>query len=781
MLKNMSGTKSKQDIPTIREGNISYITNVEKAEAFARNFAKNSSHHNFETVFLKNKKTKKIENKPNPSHQFHAINDRFEIHEIQTAIRQCKSNSSPGEDEICYEMLKHLPKSSIFVLQTMFNQIWENGILPTSWTHSIVLPIRKQMQDPSLLDSHRPIALTNAMCKINERLIATRLNWFMERNKLFNPNQSGFRKNRRCLDQLMRLQSNIKDSLNHKLHTVGIFQDFSKAFDMLWTEVLLHKMIKLNIGGNMFEWIKNFVTNRTFQVKIGNSLSNSHELENGTPQGSVISPILFLIMINDLPTMTRGVQQAVFADDTAMWNNGKNLQDIIHDVQKNLDDVRKWCLQWGFILSKEKTVAVIFSRCDKQTDFKLSIDEVEIKWSKQIKFLGLIFDDTLTWNAHVNYVVDRCKPRLNLMRCISGTSWDADKKSLLHIYQALIRSIIDYGCEAYHSASPSILAKIDRVQSYALRICCGAMKCSSIAALQVECGEKPLELRRESFQLKYAIKIKSIEDHPASAILKDRKIIKRNKQSFAKRTKPFLMEIKTQVEGPNIPILPPWHNTKPDVNTKLQTLLNKRMSSEIVSNVVSQFILKYDDCIKCFTDGSITAEGDAGAGYYIPSFNIKQSFALSKQISIFTAELIAVRETLKYIDTKPDIEKYVILSDSLGVIASVKSGLSLNRPNLINEIRNIITKVTRDNKKITFVWLPSHINVEGVIILRFADSGKCAGRRSPVAGRRSPVAGRRSPVADRRSPVAGHLPRRWARCIELMLRPTTWSIVLLLA
>ena len=137
------------------------------------------------------------------------------------------------------------------------------------------------------------------------------------------------------------------------------------------------------------------------------------------------------------------------------------------------------------------------------------------------------------------------------------------------------------------------------------------------------------------------------------------------------------------------------------------------MSPEAVNNIVLEFISKYEDCIKCFTDGSITAEGDAGAGYYIPSSNTKQSSALSKQISIFTAELIAIRETLKYIDTKPDIEKYAIFSDSLGVITSIKSGLSLNRPNLMNEIRKMITKVTRDNKDVTFIWLPSHVNVEG--------------------------------------------------------------------
>ena len=106
-------------------------------------------------------------------------------------------------------------------------------------------------------------------------------------------------------------------------------------------------------------------------------------------------------------------------------------------------------------------------------------------------------------------------------------------RNLSHIYQALIRSILHYGWKAYHSASSSILSQLDRVQSYALRICCGAMKCSPVSALQVECGEMPLDLRRESFQLKYAINIEAIKDNSASGILKERNPIKRKKSSFA--------------------------------------------------------------------------------------------------------------------------------------------------------------------------------------------------------------------------------------------------------
>ena len=114
----------------------------------------------------------------------------------------------------------------------------------------------------------------------------------------------------------------------------------------------------------------------------------------------------------------------------------------------------------------------------------------------------MIFDENLTWNADIDYVVGRCKQRLNLMRCISGNSWGANKTSLLHIYRATIRPIIDYGSAAYNSALPSAKSKLNRIQAQALRIACGVMRCTSISSIQVECGEMPLQLRREGIALK---------------------------------------------------------------------------------------------------------------------------------------------------------------------------------------------------------------------------------------------------------------------------------------
>ena len=252
-------------------------------------------------------------------------------------------------------------------------------------------------------------------------MIANRLSWYLERNGIFNPDQSGFRKKRSTIDHILRLQHDVTQSIQHREFTVGIFLDFTKAFDMLWKDGLLIKLRHLKISGNLFNWIESFLSDRTIQVKIGDSLSDKLILENGTPQGSVLSPLLFLLMINDVPDMSRGASKAIFADDCAIWKSGKRLDTLISDLQKNLDKIQIWCNTWGFSLSREKSVAIIFGRREIQPTSQFQIAGSPLQWQHQVKFLGMIFDERLTWSAHIEYIIDKCNKRLNLMRCISGT------------------------------------------------------------------------------------------------------------------------------------------------------------------------------------------------------------------------------------------------------------------------------------------------------------------------------------------------------------------------
>jgi hypothetical protein len=132
------------------------------------------------------------------------------------------------------------------------------------------------------------------------------------KNDLFNKYQSGFRKNRNTKEHLFRLQNDIQNALTTKSKTIAVFLDIAKAYDMLWKDGLLYKLLQLNIGSKMYNWIKEFLDNRQFQVKINNTFSDTYKLENGTPQGSCISPILFIIMINDLKISSPNIQYSLY-------------------------------------------------------------------------------------------------------------------------------------------------------------------------------------------------------------------------------------------------------------------------------------------------------------------------------------------------------------------------------------------------------------------------------------------------------------------------------------
>ena len=144
-----------------------------------------------------------------------------------------------------------------------------------------------------------------------------------------------------------------------------------------------------------------------------------------------------------------------------------------------------------------------------------------LEYHNKVKFLGIIFDRRLTFVDYVTYIVDRCKPRLNVLRAISGSEWGASKETLLMVYRALIRSVLEYGCVAFDSAPKTAKAKLDLVQSKALAICTGAMRGTAVNSLQIDCGEMPLSLRRRQITLEYTAKIRAIPDHPTQSILEE--------------------------------------------------------------------------------------------------------------------------------------------------------------------------------------------------------------------------------------------------------------------
>ena len=128
---------------------------------------------------------------------------------------------------------------------------------------------------PSLPSSYRPISLTSTLCKLLERVIATRLRWFLKSKNMLNQYQAGFRKGRGCVDHIVRLTQDIAASSTKKQMTLGVFLDLEKAFDMVWREGIIEQLSKMGVKGKPLEWIHNFLQDRSIQVRVGSALSTT--------------------------------------------------------------------------------------------------------------------------------------------------------------------------------------------------------------------------------------------------------------------------------------------------------------------------------------------------------------------------------------------------------------------------------------------------------------------------------------------------------------------------
>ncbi|KAL8599269.1 hypothetical protein ACOMHN_007984 [Nucella lapillus] len=234
---------------------------------------------------------------------------------------------------------------------------WTTGNIPKDWKKATVVAIPKNGKPPQQTSSYRPIALTPHLRKVYERVLKNRLDHHLEKNEILPLCHAGFRKGRNCMEHVDRLIEDTKKlSLKGKnKKTVATFFDIKKAFDSVWHAKLLNKMGALGITGRMYNFIQTFLDSREITVKVGPSVSRSHILDMGVPQGSVIAPTLFSIMLHDILTTLQPQNKpptiSLFVKDLAIWSH---ITNQMPEFQRNIDSIQNYMSDNGFELSAEK-------------------------------------------------------------------------------------------------------------------------------------------------------------------------------------------------------------------------------------------------------------------------------------------------------------------------------------------------------------------------------------------------------------------------------------------
>jgi hypothetical protein len=225
---------------------------------------------------------------------------------------------------------------------------------------------------PIDVNSHRPISLLSTTSKLCERIILRRFDKWQQ--PLISKLQCGFTRQRSTNDQIIRLLQTGQAAINKNQKLGIVLIDFEKAFDKVWHAGLLHKLRALNIPDYLGCWLKSYLAERTFAVRVGEAMSSTQLIGAGVPQGSVLGPHLFNIYINDFvdailedsrhvrnepPNCTESLGLALFADDATVWKACTSLKVIKERLQGALNAFCGWVGLWSQKVSVEKTVYMI--------------------------------------------------------------------------------------------------------------------------------------------------------------------------------------------------------------------------------------------------------------------------------------------------------------------------------------------------------------------------------------------------------------------------------------
>ena len=269
-------------------------------------------------------------------------------------LSKVKKNGAPGPDNVTKQVLSELQDAVALPLCIIFNKSLSTGEVPEDWKIANVTPVFKK-GSRSLAKNYRPISLTSVVCKILESLICEVIITHLSEQKVLRSSQHGFVSHRSCLTNLLEYLETVTTLLD-KGHNVDVFYlDFSKAFDRVPHQRLLAKLKSHGITGDIFNWIKAWLTDRKQRVVLNGSQSDWVPVPSGVPQGSVLGPLLFVIFINDIDSAVDAVHCVLlkFADDTKGLHKVNDANDAVRLLQ-NLNNLYQWASDWQMLFNLDK-------------------------------------------------------------------------------------------------------------------------------------------------------------------------------------------------------------------------------------------------------------------------------------------------------------------------------------------------------------------------------------------------------------------------------------------
>ena len=430
--------------------------------------------------------------------------------EVLDLCKRININKASCVDNLSSEILR----DAFMIIPTkvclLFNASFNPAIIPSEWKITRVTPLPKT-GNSKLVSNYRPISLLSLLSKLIEKIVHNRIYNYLDNFDLLDHRQGGFRPKHSTVKKSSYFVNDLYSAMNDNKFTVAVFINAMKAFDTVNHQILLNKMKKLGIKGNLLEWVRDYHTARYQRTLANNITSKQNTITCGVPQGSVLGPLLFIIYINDISKAITNCKVSLYADDTVIYISHSDYLNAVHLIQSDLNRVYTWCDSNKLTINCKKTKFCLYGMRSlvhrgKMLNIKLSLNNQILEQVCSYKYLDLILDEHLNYNKHIKEMNKLVTHKLYLL---SKVRKYINETACINIFKTMILSLIEYCDIIYAGTSHGNLSNLDKLFYRGLRICVNDRVHLNRHELTVNCKVVPLKDRRLSHLLIFMNKEKS--------------------------------------------------------------------------------------------------------------------------------------------------------------------------------------------------------------------------------------------------------------------------------
>ena len=384
----------------------------------------------------------------------------FDELDVFNALRSVDGSKAKGCDNISPMVLKHCAIALYQPLYHLFSLSLSQHYLPLEWRTHLIKPIYKSGEKSSVRN-YRPISLLCIVSKVLEKIVYDNIVEYVTQST--SVYQFGFLRGRSTLQQLLLFFHKILTSASQ---TDVVYLDFKKAFDSVAHNELLLKLWKFGICGSLWLWFRAYLSNRLQYVSVGQSVSSVLPVLSGVPQGSILGPLLFIIFVNDLPTIASSSLLFLFADDAKCVMPVSSISDCLL-LQNDLTRLVEWSTTWNLLLNEDKCSVTHFSTREFPITYNYFISGKQLPSKSIVRDLGVIVSANCQWSSHYQMIVSKAYKMLGMLRRMFSSSIAISAKRSL--YLSLVRSQLLYCSPLWHPHLLTDIKCLETVQRRATR------------------------------------------------------------------------------------------------------------------------------------------------------------------------------------------------------------------------------------------------------------------------------------------------------------------------